>query len=392
MRQCYTKLQFVHRNDEDYNSMHLNILERFSKDNLLQKVSLLKNAISKYQDRLAYRKDRIDYAKTISLQELEKQIGTIKKTRSPAEVIRLLHSTANSSVWLAHSYYKFLSTSIDPRLTLHDLEFTEEEEDLLNKLISDKFNINDLNDSFTFEEIFSVVFRELDYAHRHPKYRSKLKAKPFGSTIVLVSGVLNEIFSTPAFERAAAHFSKTLGVKYICPEVRGTKGVKTNAKLLEKQLQEYIEHNPGEKLWIIGFSKGGVDTLHFLKHNREFAQKHIIGFSAIASPILGTDHTDHKILKGVSYLHDFIDSEKIKNQDILFKEIYQSLSASFQTAWFAENYINLPRLSFYTALALEASWYESHVWMLLTKTFFQSDRPNDGIVDVDHALFPESFD
>ena len=35
-----------------------------------------------------------------------------------------------------------------------------------------------------------------------------------------------------------------------------------------EQLEKYIKENPNEKLWIIAFSKGGVDALHFLNSNK----------------------------------------------------------------------------------------------------------------------------
>lgn len=369
--------------------MEAKILNQMSKQMLGEKMTFLKNAFSRYRDRQDFRIDRINYAKTISCQELENRLEDLKKKQSPTEIIRLLHSAANSGIWLGHSYYKLLATSLDFKQAIHDLEFTEEDEQALELLA--KGDNKKVFRHHTPQEVFSVIFKELDYSYRHPTYKPQISAEPISSTIVLVSGVLNEIFSTPAFERAAAYFYKKLGIKYICPEVRGTKGIDTNVKLLEKQLYEYIDMNPGEKLWIIGFSKGGVDALHFLKHNKKFAEKYIAGFSAIACPILGSNHTDHKILKALNFLHDFSESKNIPHQDILFKEIYQSLSASYQKSWFKNNYKNLPKLPFYTAVALESSWYESHIWMVLTKSFFQSSRPNDGIVDVDHALFPGYF-
>lgn len=364
-------------------------LSRNTLDLLNQRKSFIKNALKKYKDRQKFRIDRIKYAQTISHQELQYRLKKVIDKRSPSEIIKALHSTTNSSIWLGLSYYKFLSTSLDFRTALHDLEFSQEDQKLI-ELINSKRNISNYK-KYTPDHIFSVVFRELEYSYHNPSYDNQIETPSINSTIVLVSGVFNEIFSTPAFERACKHLHRKFGIKYICPEVKGTRGVTTNSELLEKQLYEYIEMNPNEKLWVIGFSKGGIDMLHFLKHHKKFAEKYICGLSTIGSPILGSDHADHKIVRSVNFLHELFESWNLGHKDVLFKEIYESLSSSFQSPWFYSNYKNLPKLKFYTALALESTWYESHIWMLLTKAFFQSSKPNDGIVDVEHAQYPKEF-
>lgn len=249
--------------------MELNTLGQLSRQLFGEKFAFLKNAVARYRDRQLHRVERINYAKTISAQEMHARLYELKENKSPREIIKLFHSATNSSVWLGHSYYKLLTASLDLKTALHDLEFTEDDEEVLKLLKKGK--VKRAFRRFKPHQVFDVVFRELDYSYRHPNYNPRITPEPIGATIVLVSGVLNEIFSTPAFERAAAHLQKKYGIKYICPEVKGTKGVETNVKLLEKQLYEYMDINPGEKLWLIGFSKGGVDLLHFLKHNKEFS-------------------------------------------------------------------------------------------------------------------------
>ena len=84
-------------------------------------------------------------------------------------------------------------------------------------------------------------------------------------TIVLVSGVFNEIFSTPAFKRGAESLLDQYHIKHIAPVVDGRKGARENALALKKQIEDYIEDHPEERLWFFCFSKGGVDTLHYLR-------------------------------------------------------------------------------------------------------------------------------
>ena len=64
------------------------------------------------------------------------------------------------------------------------------------------------------------------------------------------------------------------------------RGSKYNCKLLEDKLFSYIEQNPDEKLWIIAYSKGGIDSLHFMHKHSDWADKHIAGISTIASQFL----------------------------------------------------------------------------------------------------------
>ena len=145
----------------------------------------------------------------------------------------------------------------------------------------------------------------------------------------------------------------------------------------------------------MAFSKGGVDFLHFMKDYPELAEKCVGGFSTIASPILGSNRINHKVLNLINYLHKLSHLniyQKLDTKfDLLLKDFQKSISSEFQEGWFKENFHYLPKDIFYSAVALKTNWYESHVWMILTKLFFQSSRPNDGIVDVDSALYPSYF-
>ena len=59
--------------------------------------------------------------------------------------------------------------------------------------------------------------------------------------------------------------------------------------------------------------------------------------------------------------------------------------------WFQENSEQLPKKLFYTSVAFEAEWYESHLWMIFTKLLFNNPSINDGVVEAENAFFPKSF-
>ena len=146
------------------------------------------------------------------------------------------------------------------------------------------------------------------------------------------------------------HIKELLGTKYYVPRVHGRRGSTHNARLIKKQLQDYIDKNPEEKLWILAHSKGGIDSLHFLRRNAEFASKYIVGVSTIASPIMGSPHTDHllvKFLQMVIKLENTTLYQKIdRGRDYLLKNVPRYLSENFQKKWFDRNSKNLPRTSF----------------------------------------------
>ena len=211
--------------------------------------------------------------------------------------------------------------------------------------------------------------------------------------MLLVSGVLNEIFSTPAFERGAKYIKENYNINFdYCP-TSGIKDVTENSRMIKEHIDELIKDD--RSVWFFTFSKGGIDTLHFLKEYGEEIGDKVAGLSTVASPILGSERVNHKVLQLINRLHrlenNLVYKALDKHFDVLFKDFQKSLSSEFQENWFKENYYFLPTNMFYTALALESHWYESHIWMVLTKLFFQSQSINDGIVDAERALYPDYF-
>jgi hypothetical protein len=80
---------------------------------------------------------------------------------------------------------------------------------------------------------------------------------------------------------------------------------------------------------------------------------------------------------------------KLKKHKVVHP-LKKSLSDKYQAQWFKLNHQDLPHI-FYSSLALESQWYQSHLWMLLAKIFFNSKESNDGVVDVKDAKFPDYF-
>jgi hypothetical protein len=344
-----------------------------------------KRAFTRYAARNKRTKNRLVSAAKISTEDIIDQIRNMTEAPSPAQLLQIARTFTTSSAWISHSYLRFLISHVNFKTSRIAGEDCETSKSILDSVTRNKKIPSELaSDS----KIFRTIYNELEFTHHHPGHKCLVKCPRIKPTIVLVSGVLNEIFSTAAFERGAKHLNRLQGINYITLTVKGTKSSKHNAKLIEKQLKKYIQENPNEKLWMVCFSKGGVDALHFLAKNSLDIKENLIGISTIATPILGTDHFENKLVKVFNNVHKFFDEEA----GLLTEDMQQSLSTQFQFPWFSRNAEKFPTNIFYSAVAMESEWYESHLWMMLTKILFRSKSINDGVVDAKYAFFPKFFD
>ena len=99
------------------------------------------------------------------------------------------------------------------------------------------------DDQYSLQQIFQAIYTER-LCHHHPSYETPLSFPKIFPTIVLVSGVFNEIYKTAAFEGRPC--GKGMWTKYTA-DTHGFEGSAYNCTLLEDKLF-YIEQNPDEKL------------------------------------------------------------------------------------------------------------------------------------------------
>jgi hypothetical protein len=331
----------------------------------------------------------LNYAKHTSAEELIFNLQKLMKIKGKKEVLKTLMSLTSSSIWLSRSAFTVLRSYFDVS-SMENLNLNSEKAQDIIAHVTNKRTVD-----ATDQEIFHTIYYELAHCHLVTDYKTSLTVPKINVTIVLVSGVLNEIFSTPAFQRGAESLLDQYGIKHIAPEVNGQKGARDNSIAIKKQIEEYIEANPNERLWFFCFSKGGIDTLHYLRSKGDKLSPNIIGFSFIATPIMGSDHINNKLLKLANTLGKIPEniSKTIlgKEVDLIASELQRSLSKNFRESWFKRNHKLLPTRPFYTAIAFESKWHQSHVWMMLTKAIFRSHKSNDGVVDVENAQFPYYF-
>lgn len=352
-------------------------------------VTHISQTFSQYRSRLKKSRQKLSYAKTTALEEIVFNLQKVKSAPNRKDLVMSLLKVTTSSIWLSRSAFVVLRSFFDLRKQENENLLSERAQHILASVI------NNRSVEASDAEVFKTIYYELTHKHLHQDYKTALKINSCDVTIVLISGVLNEIFSTPAFQRGAEALLDECNINHIAPMVDGKKGSRVNAILIKKQIDMYLEANPDKKLWFICFSKGGIDTLHYLKNEGDNVSENIVGFSFMATPIMGSEHVNHKILRLVNMLGKVPEAMATKvlgkKIDLLARELQKSLSKSYRESWFKKNHKSLPKKPFYTAIAFESKWHQSHIWMMIAKAFFRSRKSNDGVVDVENAQFPSYF-
>ncbi len=352
-------------------------------------INVFSKSFSHYRSRIKKRKDTYNYAKHTSAEEIIFNLQKLVKLKDKKDILKTVMSISNSSIWLSRSAFSVLRSYFDIS-SMENLNLNSERAQDIIANVTNKRTVD-----ATDQEIFQTIYHELAHSHMASDYRTSLKIPETKITIVLVSGVLNEIFSTPAFKRGAETLLNQYKIKHFAPLVDGKKGARENSLAIKKQIEEYISENPEEKLWFFCFSKGGIDTLHYLRSKGEKLSPNITGISFIATPLMGSDHVNNRLLKMANAIGKIPEkvSQKFlgKQIDLIAMELQKSLSKNFRESWFKRNHKLLPTKPFYTAVAFESKWHQSHIWMMLTKAIFNSQKSNDGVVDVENAQFPYYF-
>ena len=321
-------------------------------------------------------------AKKETKEDLKKKVKTLLKNPDIGPLLKTVKSITSTTSWLSHSYYRYYKSQIKKEKKDLTPFLSSEENNIIRKIISkDKKIVETLG----HEKIFSTIYKEALLSHSYSNFSSKFILPRLQTVIVVLDGVFNELFSQSFFERSLKKLSQDMGTHFLIPKISGIKGTAINNEIIKKELQEYSLKYPSKKFWLLAYSKGGIDALHFISKNKDFAENNIKGLSTLATPLLGSDHFSRGVLK---YLQSF---QKKIDKDFFLKELQNSLNSKYQKLWFLNNYRTLPKNMFYSSLAFEANWKESHLWMLLTKLIFQSQKSNDGVVDTYDAHFPWFF-
>ncbi|MBI2521535.1 MAG: hypothetical protein HYV97_14045 [Bdellovibrio sp.] len=349
------------------------------------------NNLINYLSRAKRSSDFVKHSVKTSFTDIYFDSKQLIMSPGPTQLFQLAKDAIGSTGWMANSVLKHLLTLSCLRKAPDGIKGDLEAQFIIKKVSK---NIPLDSKRYPPAKIFSALYRELEFSYVHPNHKSRLQCPKIFPTIVLVSGVLNEIYKTASFERGVQNVGKKNNLKYIVATVSGVKGADFNSGQLAEQLFEYHKYNPDEKFWFLTYSKGGIDALYFLRDHSEWSRKNVVGISTLATPILGSRHLNRRYIKLASKFKKRV-SEFGRNyfghELDFFSESFQRSISTHQRSWFFRNYHKLPRNIFYSAMALSCNWYEGHIYMMLAKLMFPSDSINDGVVDADCAFFPKYF-
>ncbi|MFW5887596.1 MAG: hypothetical protein ACOCUH_02245, partial [Bacteriovoracia bacterium] len=325
-----------------------------------------------------------------SVSELTEDLQILKqnplKIKDTDFLGRIFSHSLESGIWLGKTTGRHLLSFFNLPQYKPLIRQSRKHKEIIQAIIAGE------NVAYEGREIFNAVFEELHHHSIDSTYTTKLKFPKLKSTVVLIPGIFNEMYRTPPFERGVANTARLYDLKYFCCRTGGRKSPSENAEFIAEALFEYIDKHPQEQLWLVAYSKGAIDTLHFINNNPKFAEKHIIGLSTIAAPLRGSKRSDH-------FLFDLLIPNFLVNNSLLARTLnleelrsihegIKSLSEKHQADWFKKNFHRFPNI-FYTSIAFGQKWYRSHIWMLMAKMLFQSKTDNDGVVDAENARFPE---
>ena len=137
--------------------------------------------------------------------EIYESIGDLKSEPSLQQLAFTLKTMLNSTTWVSLSTLRFLASLVEIEKSNTTTLNKSQRLDIINSINSNQ-NITDYSDG----DIYKAIYDELEYTHHNPGHDSQINVPTIECTIVLVSGVWNEIFSTAAFERGANYLRVTL--------------------------------------------------------------------------------------------------------------------------------------------------------------------------------------
>jgi pimeloyl-ACP methyl ester carboxylesterase len=203
--------------------------------------------------------------------------------------------------------------------------------------------------------------------------------------LIIVPGIFGECVQNIAlpFSDALQHLKSVHGYSGEIITVSGRSSSDHNAR----QIRDALKNMPvldGEKLVLIGYSKGTADILHALVTYPEI-QNNIHAFVSIAGVVGGSPIADSLLKAYGTFLEHLPWAQCISHDD---GEV-ASITNAYRQSWMSKNYGNLPRtIRYYSIAAFEQ---EDHISIPLLsgyRTLAKIDPRNDGQVIFSEAVLP----
>ena len=143
-------------------------------------------------------KQFLQNAALISFKEIITGIKNFQKKPTPKEAMKLAKVFTNSAVWTGSSLLRLGRSLINLSPPVKTPFENQRKLNIITRLAQGDQN---LLKNFSDQEIFKSIYRERVHHHLSPQNPPLLKVPKCKTTVVLIDGVLNEIFSTSMFER-----------------------------------------------------------------------------------------------------------------------------------------------------------------------------------------------
>jgi hypothetical protein len=278
-----------------------------------------------------------------------------------------------------------------------DLTFWKEWEDKRSELILRPDSIK--KESETIKRLFYEIFQEQQYAEDIapvglPLLYNHMNENPKDVTIVYVPGIYNAIFDNEIFQMGLDSLANNIGARVIETPVISACSSEYNANIiletLKKDMQYRADRNLSpQKYFLIGYSKGGVDSLHAFAKDPEFVQKNITGLLTIAAPLSGSsilNRTDLPITL-LGLLSPEVIPDVCQNEE----KAAISITPAGAQLFLQKNTPKLIGLTRYYSVSFKSNIKDSHLFMKATKNIAGFTEENDGVVTLSSSRFPEAF-
>jgi hypothetical protein len=247
----------------------------------------------------------------------------------------------------------------------------------------------------TGAKLFSEIFTERQlFKTLYPATFPLLYNPPSQDiTIVYVPGIYNELFDTEIFSRGLRALQENLGLRVLYAEVDGRCSSAINSQKILSRLKEDTKARRDRgyatpRYLILGYSKGGVDSLEMLLLDPNFTRTQIAGLATIASPLHGTT-----IVESADLPSELLDNVLVKPlpAECRGESGAKSMLRAKREAFLASNLTQLAELTRFYSVSFSSTVENSHPWMKITKNIARFQSPNDGVVTVQSSKFPEEL-
>jgi hypothetical protein len=246
------------------------------------------------------------------------------------------------------------------------------------------------------QRLFQEIFKEKVLEDRiFPEPMETIyKSSPQKATIVYVPGTYNGIFDREIFSLGLLSLQEDMGLRVLKVPILSACNSEHNGEMLLNFLKEDQEKfiarkQTPPKYIILGYSKGGVDSLYAFVKDTQFVKNNVLGLAALATPLRGSEVLEKADLPFtlVNMLIDEKTPEICKSE----KTIVSTGSSAAMNSFWRRHEKTLTGLTRYFSLAFVSKPEDSHLYMKVTKVIGQFGEDNDGIVSVSSTKFPAAL-